>query len=41
MIPMRRVRWDTAYGHILLPDATPRNDGLPVLDQAAQVAQAA
>ncbi|WP_329275680.1 helix-turn-helix domain-containing protein [Streptomyces sp. NBC_01451] len=37
--PMQRVRLDTAYGHILLSDAATRNDGLSVLDQAAQVAQ--
>lgn len=36
--PMQRVRLDTAYGHILLSDAATRNDGLSVLDQAAQVA---
>ncbi|MFF4693405.1 helix-turn-helix domain-containing protein [Streptomyces sp. NPDC001307] len=37
--PMQRVRLDTAYGHILLSDAATRNDGLSVLDQAAQVAR--
>ncbi|MFF7473580.1 helix-turn-helix domain-containing protein [Streptomyces sp. NPDC008092] len=37
--PMQRVRVDTAYGHILLSDAATRNDGLSVLDQAAQVAR--
>ncbi|MFH9672504.1 helix-turn-helix domain-containing protein [Streptomyces sp. NPDC017405] len=36
---MQRVRLDTAYGHILLSDAATRNDGLSVLDQAAQVAR--
>lgn len=37
--PMQRVRLDTAHGHILLSDPATRNDGLSVLDQAAQVAQ--
>jgi tetratricopeptide (TPR) repeat protein len=37
--PMQRVRLDTAYGHILLSDAATRDDGLSVLDQAAQVAR--
>ncbi|MFJ9680985.1 helix-turn-helix domain-containing protein [Streptomyces sp. NPDC101194] len=37
--PMQRVRLDTAHGHILLSDAATRNDGLSVLDQAAQVAR--
>ncbi|MFD3380730.1 MULTISPECIES: helix-turn-helix domain-containing protein [unclassified Streptomyces] len=37
--PMQRVRLDTAYGHILLSDTATRNDGLSVLDQAAQVAR--
>lgn len=37
--PMQRVRLDTAYGHILLSDGATRNDGLSVLDQAAQVAR--
>lgn len=37
--PMQWVRLDTAYGHILLSDAATRNDGMPVLDQAAQVAR--
>ncbi|QTU47440.1 hypothetical protein F3K20_23805 [Streptomyces scabiei] len=37
--PMQRVRLDTAYGHILLSDAATRNDGLSVLDQAAQMAR--
>ncbi|MCS0602833.1 hypothetical protein NX794_16665 [Streptomyces sp. LP11] len=37
--PMQRVRLDTAYGHILLSDAATRNDGMSVLDQAAQVAR--
>jgi transcriptional regulator with XRE-family HTH domain len=37
--PMQRVRLDTAYGHILLSDPATRNDGLSVLDQAAQVAR--
>ncbi|MFF7879515.1 helix-turn-helix domain-containing protein [Streptomyces sp. NPDC020794] len=37
--PMQRVRLDTACGHILLSDAATRNDGLSVLDQAAQVAR--
>ncbi|MEV0318866.1 helix-turn-helix domain-containing protein [Streptomyces sp. NPDC050658] len=36
--PMQRVRLDTAHGHILLSDSATRNDGLSVLDQAAQVA---
>ncbi|MFG2639011.1 hypothetical protein ACGFX8_35855 [Streptomyces sp. NPDC048362] len=36
---MQRVLLDTAYGHIPLSDAVTRNDGLPVLDQAAQVAR--
>ncbi|MFE0101305.1 helix-turn-helix domain-containing protein [Streptomyces sp. NPDC059009] len=36
--PMQRVRLDTAHGHILLSDPATRNDGLSVLDQAAQVA---
>ncbi|MER6572303.1 hypothetical protein ABT288_40565 [Streptomyces sp. NPDC001093] len=37
--PMQRVRLDTAYGHILLSDTATRNDGLSVLDQAAQMAR--
>ncbi|AKN71110.1 hypothetical protein QR97_15955 [Streptomyces sp. PBH53] len=37
--PMQRVRLDTAHGHVLLSDAATRNDGLSVLDQAAQVAR--
>ncbi|MFE2583754.1 helix-turn-helix domain-containing protein [Streptomyces sp. NPDC059378] len=37
--PMQKVRLDTAYGHILLSDTATRNDGLSVLDQAAQVAR--
>ncbi|MBZ3906767.1 helix-turn-helix domain-containing protein [Streptomyces griseiscabiei] len=37
--PMQRVRLDTAYGHILLSDRATRNDGLSVLDQAAQMAR--
>jgi hypothetical protein len=37
--PMQRVRLGTAYGHILLSDVATRNDGLSVLDQAAQVAR--
>jgi transcriptional regulator with XRE-family HTH domain len=36
--PMQRVRLDTAHGHILLSDAATRDDGLLVLDQAANVA---
>ncbi|WP_405596274.1 hypothetical protein OG741_08930 [Streptomyces sp. NBC_01410] len=36
--PMQRVRLDTAHGHILLSDSATRNDGLSVLDDAAQVA---
>ncbi|MGH3309541.1 MAG: helix-turn-helix domain-containing protein [Streptomyces sp.] len=36
--PMQRVRLDTAHGHILLSDRATRDDGLVVLDQAAQVA---
>ncbi|MGP3923897.1 helix-turn-helix domain-containing protein [Streptomyces sp. 8N616] len=36
--PMQRVRLDTAHGHILLSDPATRDDGLSVLDGAAQVA---
>lgn len=36
--PMQRVRLDTAHGHVLLSDAASREDGLLVLDRAAQVA---
>lgn len=36
--PMQCVRLDTAHGHILLSDLATRNDGLSVLDHAAQVA---
>lgn len=36
--PMQRVRLDTAHGHILLSDPATQDDGLVVLDQAAQVA---
>ncbi|GAA3447881.1 hypothetical protein [Planomonospora venezuelensis] len=36
--PMQRVRLDTAYGHILLSDPATVDDGLSVLDQAAQTA---
>jgi hypothetical protein len=36
---VQRVRLDTAYGYILLSDAAARNDGLSVLDLAAQVAR--
>ena len=36
--PMQRVRLDTAHGHILLSDEATRDDGLVVLDQAADVA---
>ncbi|MEU8569144.1 hypothetical protein AB0C51_12415 [Streptomyces pathocidini] len=37
--PMQRVRLGTAHGHILLSDPATRNDGLSVLDDAAQVAR--
>ncbi|MFW6692961.1 helix-turn-helix domain-containing protein [Streptomyces sp. MAR4 CNX-425] len=37
--PMQRVRLDTAHGHILLSDPATLNDGLTVLDDAAQVAR--
>ncbi|WP_039635053.1 hypothetical protein [Streptomyces sp. 769] len=37
--PMQRVRLDTAHGHILLSDPATRDDGLSVLDDAAQVAR--
>ncbi|QDQ11150.1 helix-turn-helix domain-containing protein [Streptomyces spectabilis] len=36
--PMQRVRLDTAHGHILLSDTATRDDGLVVLDQAANMA---
>ncbi|MYV94678.1 hypothetical protein GT350_31360, partial [Streptomyces sp. SID1034] len=36
--PMQRVRLDTAHGHILLSDPATRDDGLHVLDKAAQLA---
>ncbi|MDJ1133982.1 helix-turn-helix domain-containing protein [Streptomyces iconiensis] len=36
--PMHRVRLDTAHGHILLSDPATRDDGLRILDRAAQVA---
>jgi transcriptional regulator with XRE-family HTH domain len=36
--PMQRVRLDTAHGHILLSDPATLDDGLQVLDNAAQVA---
>lgn len=34
----KRVRLDTAHGHILLSDRATRDDGLVILDQAAKVA---
>jgi transcriptional regulator with XRE-family HTH domain len=37
--PLQRVRLDTAHGHILLSDPATRDDGLSVLDDAAQVAR--
>ncbi|AUA11543.1 hypothetical protein GTZ89_50515 [Streptomyces sp. SID8382] len=37
--PMQHVRLDTAHGHILLSDPATRDDGLSVLDDAAQVAR--
>ncbi|WP_198654177.1 hypothetical protein [Nocardia aurea] len=36
--PMQRVRLDTAYGHILLSDPATVDDGLMILDYAAQQA---
>jgi tetratricopeptide (TPR) repeat protein len=36
--PMQRVRLDTAHGHILLSDPATRDDGLRVLDNAANLA---
>ncbi|GAT68855.1 DNA-binding protein [Planomonospora sphaerica] len=36
--PMQRVRLETAYGHILLSDPATANDGLIVLDHAADAA---
>ncbi|MFJ2153546.1 helix-turn-helix domain-containing protein [Streptomyces microflavus] len=36
--PMQRVRLDTAHGHILLSDPGTLDDGLAVLDKAAEVA---
>lgn len=37
--PMQRVRLDAAHGHILLSDPATGDDGLSVLDDAAQVAK--
>lgn len=34
--PMRRVRLDTAYGHILLSDPATLDDGLHIPDDAAR-----
>lgn len=36
--PIQHVRLDTAHGHILLSDPATRNDGLHVLNDAANVA---
>jgi tetratricopeptide (TPR) repeat protein len=36
--PMARVRLDTAQGHILLSDPATRDDGMRLLDQAAETA---